>query len=199
MSHQFDEFSKSLAAENVSRRDSFRLLGAALAGSVLAPSGLRNASAAQRDPCKAFCKCRNRQQQDGCLAACRACNGVTSRLCGACGSYACCAEPGPFETGACISGRCEYWCVSGAVVCDEGCTLLDRDPDNCGACGNVCPDASPACINGTCSECFPGQTNCGGYCADLLWDSYNCGACGFACPGTPCVEGVCDFGSPPAE
>jgi hypothetical protein len=226
MSHDFDEFSKSLATEVVSRRDSFRLLGAALAGSVLAPFGLRNASAGAADPCKAFCNKCPKSQRPRCLTACRACNNDPSRLCTDCWSYSCCdsgetccgrytcqnladdfhhcgacynvcAEPGPFENGACISGRCEYWCVDGAVLCDGECSLLDRDPDNCGACGNVCPDASPVCINGTCSECLPGQTNCGGYCAYLASDPYNCGACGFVCPGTSCADGECDFGTPP--
>ena len=86
MSHHIDELSKSLAEESIPRRDSFRLLGAALAGAILSPLGLRTARAGRPDPCKDFCRCHNKRQQDACLAACHTCNGDTSRLCGACGS-----------------------------------------------------------------------------------------------------------------
>ena len=75
-------------------------LGAALAGAILGPLGLGTARAGPPDPCKAFCHCRNRQQQNACLAACHTCNGDTSRLCGTCGTYVCCDQPDPYENGA---------------------------------------------------------------------------------------------------
>jgi hypothetical protein len=231
MTHQFDEFTKSLAEESLPRRESLRRLGFVLAGAVLSPLGLGTAFAGKKarthDPCKSFCNQCPKSRRSNCLTACRACGNDPTRLCTDCWSYACCNSgqsccgttcrnlgndfdhcgacynfcdaPAPFENGACIDGRCEYWCVEGAVVCDGVCSLLDRDSNNCGACGHVCPASTPACLNGVCSECPAGSTNCGGYCANLLWDTYNCGACGYACPGTPCVEGVCDFGVPPPE
>ena len=76
-----DEFSKSLS-EPAPRRESFRLLGLVFSGAALEPLGLSTAWAGTQDPCKAFCRRRNKSQQNQCLAACRECNGSTSRLCG---------------------------------------------------------------------------------------------------------------------
>jgi hypothetical protein len=187
MDQLFDELTKSLS-QAVPRRESLRRLGAVFAGAVLSPLGIETAWAARQDPCKAFCKCRNAQQQNKCLAACNACNKDTSRLCGACGTYVCCALPGPNEFGACISGTCQYSCSEGSVRCSGTCTEVETDPDNCGACGNVCPVWAPYCSDGICFD-----TNCGG--ADLNWDSSNCGTCGNVCPwGTACVWGFCEGG-----
>lgn len=188
MTNQWDEFSKSLA-ESLPRRESLRRLGLVLTGAVLGPLGLRSAAAGQQqNPCKTFCRCRNQSQQKACLAACNACNGETWRLCGSCGNYVCCGETGPWEYGACIDGACEYWCADGAIYCDGICTFLSNDPNNCGACGNVCGEATPYCSWGLCWD-----SACGG--ADLNWDSNNCGACGNVCPwGTFCVWGVCEGG-----
>lgn len=226
MTHHWDEFSKSLAEESVSRRESLRRLGFALVGTVLSPLGVQTASAAgrqtQSDPCKTFCKCRNSKQQDQCLKTCNACGKNPSRLAGRCGGYVCCGagqtscgnycanlandpdncgacgylceEPGPYEYGACINGRCEYDCVEGAVYCNGICTFLDADPDNCGACGRVCPDSAPYCNNGRCI-CPAGMAVCNGKCVDISNDPDNCGACGHVCGGsTPyCSEGGCTY------
>ena len=193
MTHHWDEFSKSLTDSAIPRRQSLRLLGAALAGALLSPLGAATAWAGRPDPCKSFCRCRNKSQQSACLAACNACEGDTNRLCGTCGSYVCCAEPGPYENGACVSGKCEYWCVEGATDCGGTCTDLLRDPDNCGACGNVCGGATPLCFEGACRSCEElGGTYCDGECVNLLNDPYNCGACGHVCYGDEdCVGGMC--------
>jgi len=213
MSHHWDEFTKSLAEESLPRRESLRRLALVVAGAALSPFGLSAAWArGPQDPCKAFCKCRNKSQQNQCLAACRACNGDVSRVCGSCGSgYICCGDggtccgnycvdldsdifncgacgnacppPGPNETMACINGRCEYDCVDGTVSCGNACTYLDWDPYNCGACGNVCPDSAPYCTQGTCSPCPPGLAQCGNLCVNLTSDPGNCGACGSICGG----------------
>ncbi len=198
MSQHWDEFSKSLA-EPVPRRESLRRLGIALTATVLSPLGSEFAWAARRppDPCKAFCKCRNKRQQNACLDVCKACNKDVSRLAGSCGNYVCCgegqtpcgdycadlafdpyncgacgnscAEPGPYEQGTCILGQCEYACVEGAIRCDGTCTFLDWDPNNCGACGNVCAAPGP---------------NEYGWCAD--------GRCEYACyEGTERCNGTC--------
>jgi hypothetical protein len=225
MTHCWDEFSKSLA-EPLPRRESLRRLGAVFAGAVLSPLGLDSALARNPDPCKAFCKCRNKRQQDQCLKACKACNKDTRRVCGSCGSYVCCGSgrtccsgyctdldddvlncgacgsmcdpPGPYEFGACIDGECTYGCIDGGVYCDGVCTYLRRDPDNFGACGNVCPGSAPYCNNGVCEVCPAGTTLCGNTCAYLPEDNYNCGACGNVCPGgTSCLGGFCQPNDPP--
>jgi hypothetical protein len=205
MTQRWDEFSKSLVDESVPRRESLRRLGFVLTGAVLSPLGLQSAFAGKTDPCKSFCKCRNKRQQDQCLKACKACNKNTSRLAGTCGGYSCCAtsqtscgsyctslasdvyncggcghvcdQPGPFEYGACINGNCVYACAQGAARCDGVCTYLGWDPDNCGRCGNVCPASAPYCEQGVCTAtpCPGGQTRCSGVCYDLYNDSNNCG------------------------
>ena len=67
---------------------------------------------------------------------------------------------------------------AGQVRCRGACVFLSSDPNNCGACGHVCPGGH-LCVNGTCQECPQSyQTLCGGTCTDVSWDSNNCGACG---------------------
>jgi hypothetical protein len=230
MTNHWDEFSKSLA-QPLPRRESLRRLGIALAGAVLSPLGLQTAFAGHHpkqptDLCKAFCKCRNKRQQDQCLKACSACSKDPSRLGGSCGNYFCCAsgqascgnycadlandpyncgncgyacnQPGPYEYGACVDGQCEYACVQGAIDCDGTCTFLEWDPSNCGACGSLCPESSPYCNYGVCSECSPGLTPCGGTCVDLSRDPGNCGACGNVCggPNPSCYQGACSTCTP---
>lgn len=209
MTHQWDEFSKSLA-ESVPRRESLRRLGLGLAGIVLSPLRPNTALAAGTDTCKSFCRCRNKSQQNACLAACRACNGDTRRLCGFCGSYYCadlandvdncgacgyvCPRPGPYESRACVSGNCVYACIEGAVRCNGTCAFLGSDPNNCGTCGNVCPDTAPYCNQGVCFDpgCSPGLTWCGSECVDLRTDPFNCGACGNQCTALEfCASGSC--------
>ncbi len=166
-----DELSKSLAG-SVPRRESLRLIGAALAGAVLTPLGVRTACAARPDPCVAFCRaCSGTAQRNQCIVACRACNGNTSRLCGSCGTYACCA--------------------TSAACCNGTCTSVNSDPRNCGACGNVCSASTPVCIQGTCGNCGPGSTNCGGVCTDMVFDNANCGGCGIVCADGYSCQGSC--------
>jgi hypothetical protein len=175
MTQPWDEFAKSLA-EPLPRRESLRQLGLVITGAVLGPLGLESASAGKADPCKSFCRCGNKRQQDQCLRACKACKKNFSRLGGNCGNYFCCRagqtpcgsycadlasdadhcgacgfacpEPGDFEYGACVDGECRYACIAGAVYCDGACTFLDSDENNCGACGNVC---------GSNSDCYYGE------------------------------------------
>jgi hypothetical protein len=209
MTDHWDDFSKSLAEDLVPRRQSLRLLGAAIAGAVLSPLGSGLAWAAGTDPCKAFCRCANKKRQTACLATCRACRGDTRRLCGSCGSgYVCtdlnndfdncgacnhvCEEPGPYEHGACLGGECVYACAEGAVMCFGACTSQDWDPDNCGACGRICPAAAPYCAWGTCSTCPAGLTMCNGECVDVWSSPANCGGCGNVCGvGYVCYLGSC--------
>jgi len=219
MNNPWDDFSRSLAEGSMPRRKSLRLLGAALAGAVLSPLGMGTAWGAKpralgQDPCKAFCRCSNKQQQNACLAACRACTNPTGRLCGSCGSGFACTDlandvsncggcynscqPGPYEEAACVSGACVYSCAEGAANCDGTCTYLDSDPNNCGACGGVCdasgPNGTRACVDGRCVYgCASGTIPCNGVCTPVLSDPNNCGACGNVCNGsTPyCSNGAC--------
>jgi hypothetical protein len=206
MSHEWDEFSKSLA-EPVARRESLRRLGLVIAGTVLSPLGLQTAWARGPDPCKAFCNQCPKSRRSQCQAACKACGNDPRFLCGSCAAgYTCtdladdpyncgacghvCDEPGPYEYGACIDGECRYACAEGAVRCNGSCTFLGWDPDNCGACGHVCGGQTPFCSEGECSDC-PGWM-CGGLCVNLLNDPDNCGACGVVCGDDEnCAGGVC--------
>lgn len=230
MSHFFDEVSKSLAESAMPRRESLRRLGFAITATVLAPLGASFAQAHHQpqgstDPCKAFCKCRNRRQQDQCLKACKGCGSNPQRLGGGCGNYFCCsadqtscgsycadldndpyncgvcgyecAPPGANEYGGCLGGACVYACVEGAIECDSGCTFLNWDPNNCGACGNVCGGDAPYCSGGECSPCTGGQALCDGSCVEISQDPSNCGGCGILCgPGENCVGGVCQSAEP---
>jgi hypothetical protein len=222
MRDQFDEFSKSVA-EQLPRRETLRRFGAVFVGAVLSPLGLEAAvkKIVAVDPCKAFCTCKNTKQKNQCLATCKACDNDTKRLTGSCGAYTCCgtglsacggycvnlkddfsncgscgkqcAVPDSYESGACISGQCEYWCVEGADYCDGHCTPLDQDYENCGACGNICTGSTPYCNHGVCSQCLPGLVACGTTCTNLANDNQNCGVCGNVCGGsTPnCLGGAC--------
>jgi hypothetical protein len=62
--------------------------------------------------------------------------------------------------------------------CDCVLSEVATDPNNCGACGNVCSGSNPGC----CSET----------CVDLSNDESNCGSCGNQCgSGQICKNGVC--------
>jgi len=133
--------------------------------------------------------------------------------CGACGTK--CQEPtseldprwtcGPKVTPqntewSCVSAECSLQCKPrygdcNDDFCGDGCeTDLRDDPNNCGACGNVCAEGQ-TCSFGTCL-CPPGTTRCFGQCVDLTTDPENCGACGYGCPGPPSTSGT---GSPLCE
>jgi hypothetical protein len=203
MDNQFDEFSKSLA-ESVPRRESLRRLGAVFAGAVLGPLGLQIAWARGPDPCAAFCKCQNKARQTQCLAACKACNGDTSRIGGSCGSYTCCSIAAC--RGVCSNlksdpncGACGHNCRAlGETCCGDYCADLATDVFNCGRCGTACaaplPGEDVACVSGRCVyDCAEGAVDCNGTCTFLGFDPDNCGACGNVCSGsTPyCSQGAC--------
>jgi hypothetical protein len=203
MTHQWDAFSKSLAEDSFPRRQSLRLLGAAIAGAVFSPLG--TAWAAGSDPCKAFCnQCSNKTQRNQCLAACSACNSNTSRLAGSCGRYVCCSTAAC--RGACSDlksdpncGACGNDCRDfGETCCGSYCADLDNDFDNCGACGVACdppgPNAQGACVGGHCIHwCVEGAVACGETCTFVSSDPNNCGGCGNVCGGDApyCDGGAC--------
>src|SRR5262249_35942760 len=208
MDHLFDEFSKSLS-ESLPRRESLRRLGAVFAGAILSPLGMETAWAKGPDPCKAFCKCRNKAQQSQCLTACQKCNGNTSRIGGSCGSYTCCSIASC--KGVCSNlksdpncGACGNNCgASGETCCGDYCADLATDVFNCGRCGTVCAAPPPGevvdCVSGTCLyDCAPGALDCNGTCTFVDNDPDNCGACGNVCPAEApyCSAGTCSDCAP---
>src|SRR5215207_6505905 len=137
MSHHWDDFSKSLAEDAVPRRQTLRLLGAAIAAAVFSP--LRTAWGAGADPCKAFCnRCSNKTQRNQCLSDCRACSSDPSRLAGSCGRFVCCTN----------------------AACSGACVDLQSDP-NCGACGNDCGANEETCCGSYCTDLENNFYNCG--------------------------------------
>ncbi|AKU97438.1 hypothetical protein AKJ09_04102 [Labilithrix luteola] len=131
--------------------------------------------------------------------------------CGECGSV--CPETFGYlnMTSSCVNGACVPACgktlVNGGFnnwadcnkILEDGCEVsLSRDPNNCGACGNKCPDGVN-CLDGKCG-CPAGLIECEGSCIDARSDERNCGACKSFCQTTPstlahmenaCVDGEC--------
>jgi hypothetical protein len=71
--------------------------------------------------------------------------GISCRFEGAsCLEGVCC--PGDQPEAACRTPSCP----EGLVLCASGCKNIDRDPDNCGACGAVCPASARRCVAGLC-------------------------------------------------
>jgi len=92
-------------------------------------------------------------------------------------------------------------CPSGTTDCSGVCLDLQTDVNNCGACGNVCPEAQPGfdvgCAAGNCffmrdRACAEGLSACNGVCVNRQTDPMNCGLCGNVCAsGQICFGGQC--------
>jgi hypothetical protein len=92
-------------------------------------------------------------------------------------------------------------CGSGLTACDGGCAALEEDPENCGACGEVCTafaHETAVCAAKTCAEvCVTGYADCDLEVADgceahLTADPKNCGVCAHVCPAKDvCTAGKC--------
>src|SRR5438093_4625482 len=82
----------------------------------------------------------------------------------------------------------------GCVDCSTGhCVDLNRDPNNCSACGAAC-FAGFVCRGGLCrGSCGDGGVLCGTTCTDLDTDRDSCGDCSRHCLGPlmQCVMGTC--------
>jgi hypothetical protein len=135
--------------------------------------------------------------------------------CGACDAT--CALP--HAAAACVDGRCHVGsCETGFADCaggeSDGCEAeLAVDPQNCSACGHLCPsfvNGLPACAGGVCGfgGCVAGWADCNASLADgceldVASDPLNCGACAHpcvlphavaACSAGLCTVGACDDG-----
>jgi hypothetical protein len=83
-------------------------------------------------------------------------------------------------------------CPSDRRTCDNKCTDIMTDQNNCGACGVPC-GSSQTCLQGIClAGCTDEETSCPNGCHNLSYDAQNCGACGNSCPvGLACNKSVC--------
>lgn len=101
-------------------------------------------------------------------------------------------------------------CDDGRSPCGSTCADTKEDPDNCGACGQVC-STGQECQEGVCTGgeggaggggaggtggtgggCAEGQTDCAGSCVTLETDPTHCGSCEVVCsPGYTCADSVC--------
>ncbi|MBA2598393.1 MAG: hypothetical protein H0V00_17360, partial [Chloroflexia bacterium] len=108
--------------------------------------------------------------------------------------------------GSCAVGLVRCVCPDPPVddaVCEGGCTDLNRDNTNCGACNTRCRrDLNEVCLDGVCvvlddgvdDSCGGGFTLCAGVCVDTLTNGDHCGACNARCniaAGESCFNGVC--------
>lgn len=94
-------------------------------------------------------------------------------------------------------------CNSGETKCGSACKNLSNDPQNCGQCGNPCPNGS-ACEQSSCHLACAPQTRCvvadgGGdagveLCVDTKTNVSHCGGCNQPCSGPQfCDAGTCDL------
>ena len=118
-------------------------------------------------------------------------------------TYACFVDnvPGVGTLNPCPPGstRCLPCVAVGSIV--PYCAELDKDPANCGDCGNFCN--SENCTNGVCMPCPSGKTECprgsgqccgqdqdrcNNQCTDTQHDRNNCGGCGIICAANQYCE-----------
>lgn len=148
----------------------------------------------------------------GCSSGLTACGNTCVNLqtdvnhCGGCANQCIAATTVPNAApAACQSGTCinsALVCVSGSglTACSGACVNTTSDPNNCGACGQVCGGGT-TCTNGRCTggTCSSLQIFCpaAGACVDLQTDPNNCGACGQQCGtcGIPTGPRTCNAGT----
>ncbi len=129
---------------------------------------------------------------DGSIARCNVDLLTDNNNCGECGHK--CEQYIEVSLGSqCMGGKCRPFCTHSSLqdcngLVDDGCEAdVSSNTENCGTCGNKCPEGIP-CRNGTCT-CGDGMVVCNGECVDLATDDNNCGACGNACEfvAEPCA------------
>jgi hypothetical protein len=144
--------------------------------------------------------------QGGSTCTARICN-VALGQCAGCCTDADCPDAEHAST-SCQAGACLLACDAGFGDCNaetyDGCEAeLLGDWENCGACGNECPDrpnALAACVGGVCGvDCDNSHADCDGNavngCEVSLNDEQHCGGCNVVCSGahasSSCLSGEC--------
>ena len=96
-----------------------------------------------------------------------------------------------------VQTESEQACAPGETRCLADCVDTQRDPLNCGTCGNACINGS-TCVAGACTPatttttCPTGQTRCSNACVDTASDVFNCGQCDTICAlDESCSSGQC--------
>ncbi|MBX3199785.1 MAG: hypothetical protein KF894_16740 [Labilithrix sp.] len=89
----------------------------------------------------------------------------------------------------CVGGACQMTCASQFNAdcnnrIEDGCETQLGTNQNCGGCGDVCPDGS-ICEVGACKTCKANEVLCMSQCVNLDNDSNNCGECFNSCPSFP--------------
>ncbi|MFK8003510.1 MAG: hypothetical protein AB8H86_28320 [Polyangiales bacterium] len=127
------------------------------------------------------------------------------------------------QFGVCVCGNIVQGCAgdNGNLCCPARtpadtnyCANLERDPTDCGACGDACdPLAADRCDGGQC-RCGDSREACGGTpestccradvgdteCIDTTTNRLHCGGCNNAClVSESCVEGSCTVGEVTCE
>jgi hypothetical protein len=94
--------------------------------------------------------------------------------------------------GICTNGKCCPNFSSGpAGICNDKCTEIWADGNNCGSCGHVCAKET-YCVRGKCESC-PGARACivNGRFTGCCAEGSVCGPRGFCCPQKCVVKGGC--------
>jgi hypothetical protein len=120
---------------------------------------------------------------------------VSTHLCVDCLTDPDCAIGTVCANNSCVPGCSAIQpCATGQACCGTTCKETLFDIQNCGSCGNACPDlpnAAEVCYNGICGQgaCDPGFVDC-----DSLVPG--CETAGTVCTCTPGATQPCYFGPP---
>src|SRR5215213_11058684 len=147
--HSFDDLARGLASGSLSRRRALRLLGGALAGSLIASfPGVAGAAELNRNNDNNAKPCPDPQKTR--------CNGV-------------CVDK---QTNKNHCGRCRIQCKDKETCCGGDCVRLKKNENHCGSCGNSCKDKE-TCCGGDCVRLKKNENHCGS-CGNSCKDKETC-------------------------